>query len=117
MSAKAPLRRAFSRRRLGGERRVVLQRDGVRCIRDAVGGAIDHRLDLAAGEFDQSTRRIPGHELRRLDPERLVNGDERAHFAVVLAERRVVIAAGGCELAGQHVRPDEGETRALTGHR
>src|SRR5262245_16500596 len=106
-----------SPRRLGGERRVVLQRDGVGRILDAVRGAIDHRLDLATGELDAGARRILGHELRRLDPERLVHGNERAHHPVVLGERRFVIAARGYELAGQHVRPDEGEARALAGHR
>src|SRR6185437_4651432 len=54
---------------------------------------IDHRLDLAAGELDRSSRWILGHELCRLDPECLVHGDERPHFAIIFAERRGVIAA------------------------
>src|SRR5262249_40861154 len=42
----------MSPRRLGGERRVVLQRDGLGRVRDAGRGALDHRLDLATGELD-----------------------------------------------------------------
>src|SRR5262249_59019309 len=52
-----------SPRRLGGERPVVLQCDGVGRIRDAVRVAIDHQLDLATGELDAGARGILGHEL------------------------------------------------------
>src|SRR5262245_31150623 len=104
-----------SARRVGGVDRVVLQRDGAGRLRDAVGAAFDLRLDLAPGELDRGARRIPCHELGRPDAERLVHGDERAHHAAVLGEGRLVIAARGRELAGQHVGPDEGEARALAG--
>lgn len=70
-----------------------------------------------AGQVGRRRRRILGQEGRRLDPELLVDVDERLHHPVVLGERRRMVATRRGQLAGQHVGADHRQARSLPGHR
>jgi len=108
---------AIRRRASGDEGRVVLQRDGVRGIGDAVGRAVDHGFDHAAGQFGRGIRRSRRHEARGLPAQFLIHADEWPHHPVVLGERGLTIIAPGRQLPGKHIGarlepwPDMGEAQ------
>src|SRR5262245_53392093 len=119
-----------SRANVAADRRVTPRSGGIIFEGNSVSGLVYTSRGAINKKFYHATRRNPHdlleqprkyipllsrlHQICRLDSECLINHNKWTHLFFILMKCSLISTGRRSQFAGQHIGPDERETRALT---